>query len=133
MRVFVDTSALLAVLDRRDAHHPAAREIWARVLGFEEMPLTSNYVLVEINALLQARFGLKALRIFESEVLPALETAWVDEEVHQAGKGAVLAAGRRGLSLVDCVSFEVMRRHGIQTAFAFDRHFAEQGFSVIPR
>jgi predicted nucleic acid-binding protein len=39
------------------------------------------------------------------------------------------SARRRDLSLVDCVSFEVMRRNGITRAFAVDRHFQELGFS----
>jgi len=41
-----------------------------------------------------------------------------------------LTAARRQLSLVDCISFEVMRRRGIKTAFTFDDHFAEQGFET---
>jgi predicted nucleic acid-binding protein len=36
------------------------------------------------------------------------------------------------LSLVDCASFEVMRLHGIRKAFAFDKHFREQGYELIP-
>ena len=38
----------------------------------------------------------------------------------------------RQLSLVDCTSFVVMRQIGIDDVFAFDRHFAEQGFTVLP-
>jgi len=57
---------------------------------------------------------------------------WVDETIHQVGIASVLAAARRGLSLVDCVSFEIMRRLGIKRAFAFDRHFEEQGFECLP-
>ena len=41
-------------------------------------------------------------------------------------------AGRRALSLVDCVSFAVMARAGLRQAFAFDDHFAERGFSCLP-
>lgn len=43
-------------------------------------------------------------------------------------------AGRRGLSLVDCVSFAVMPRAGLRQAFAFafDDHFAERGFLLPP-
>ena len=41
-----------------------------------------------------------------------------------------MAAGRRDLSLVDCASFEVMRRSGIRTAFAFDPHFGEFGYEI---
>jgi predicted nucleic acid-binding protein len=36
------------------------------------------------------------------------------------------------LSLTDCVSFEVIRQHGIRRAFAFDTHFTEHGFEMIP-
>jgi predicted nucleic acid-binding protein len=45
---------------------------------------------------------------------------------------ALLTANRRQLSLVDCVSFEMMRRLGIKTAFTYDRHFSEQGFECLP-
>jgi uncharacterized protein len=45
---------------------------------------------------------------------------------------ALLAANRRTLSLVDCSSFDIMRKFGIDTVFTFDPHFREQGFSVVP-
>jgi len=35
------------------------------------------------------------------------------------------------LSLVDCVSFEVMRRIGMNRVFCFDPHFEEHGFEVL--
>jgi predicted nucleic acid-binding protein len=47
--------------------------------------------------------------------------------------GAVLLAARLQLSLVDCASFEVMRRAGLREAFAFDAHFAASGFGLVPR
>ena len=46
---------------------------------------------------------------------------------------AVLAARRRDLSVVDCVSFEAMRRQHIVSAFAFDPHFGAQGFRLLRR
>lgn len=61
-----------------------------------------------------------------------LEIVWVDEELHRAATAAFLAAIRRGTSFVDWVSFELMRRRGIETAFAFDRDFAAEGFRLIP-
>jgi len=52
--------------------------------------------------------------------------------VHRAAEGSLLTARRKDVSLVDWVSFEVMRREGISTAFGFDRDFVEQGFALIP-
>jgi predicted nucleic acid-binding protein len=56
---------------------------------------------------------------------------WVDEGVHRSSHHALLVSTHRRLSLVDCVSFEVMRRLHLNTAFCFYPHFAEQGFRVL--
>ncbi len=132
MTVFVDTSALYAVLDRDDDFHSAAREVWIRLLSGGESLVTSNYVVLECFALVQNRLGMDALGVFSDDVLPAMSVLWTAEEDHSSAAQAVLAAGRRDLSLVDCSSFILMRQAGIRTAFAFDKHFAEQGFEILP-
>jgi len=89
-------------------------------------------VLLETSALLQHRCGLQALRAFYDDVAPLLGVDWISRQRHQAGAEAVLAAGRKKLSLVDRVSFQTMRQNGVRTAFCFDRHYREQGFETIP-
>ena len=132
MSVFVDTSALLAVLDADDINHRRARETWESLISRDELLVCTNYVLVETFALVQHRLGMKAVRIFQDDVSPVLIIEWVDESAHRAGVTGVLTALRKNLSLVDCVSFDVMRRLGIKSAFVFDSHFKEQGFDCIP-
>ena len=132
MSVFLDTSALYATFDRDDAFHAAARREWATIFSSSEPLVTSNYVLVESFALLQSRLGMKAIAALVEDVLPALEVEWVTSDDHRSAVSALLAANRRNLSLVDCASFQLMRRLGVRSAFAFDRHFREQGFRVIP-
>ncbi len=129
--VFVDTSAFYAVLDRDDSNHADSEPAWERLLGSDTL-LTSNYVLVETTALVQHRLGMPALRAFSNDVVPLLSVLWVSEQQHRAALEAVLAASRKKLSLVDCVSFQIMRDHGVETAFCFDAHFREQGFRTIP-
>ena len=131
MNIFVDTSALLAVLDRSDDRHPAARRIWAEVLEAGHMLVCHNYILVETSAVLARRIGMEAVRVFERDVVPVLRLVWVTREIHESAVGAHLAAGRRALSLVDCASFEVLRRTGLRTAFAFDPHFKESGCDLL--
>jgi len=132
MSVFVDTSAFFAVLDADDENHDAARQMWEDLLTQEVVLVCSNYVLVETLALVQRRLGIPAVRVFQEDIMPVLNVEWVDESLHQVGIASVLAAARRRLSLVDCASFEIMRRLGIKTAFAFDHHFDEQGFERVP-
>ena len=132
MSIFVDTSAFYAVFDADDEEHSRARDAWESLLSAEDSLLTSNYVLVETLALLQSRLGIEAVRAFDDAVSPLLRVLWVDDGVHRESVSTVLTAGRRRLSLVDCSSFTLMRRYGLDSAFAFDDHFPEQGFTTVP-
>lgn len=132
MNVFIDSSALFAVLDADDPNHKKALQVWQRLLADDTVLVTTNYVLGKTLALAQRRFGMEAVRTFQDEIVPALTILWIDKAVHQAGVLAMLAAGSRTLSLVDCASFHVMRQNGITAAFAFDKHFEEQGFNCSP-
>jgi predicted nucleic acid-binding protein len=132
MSTFVDTSALLAVLAADDAHHARAARVWNDLIGRAEDLVTTSFVLVETCALAQERLGLGATQLLNDDVVPVLRVTWVDEGLHRTAMAALLTAHRRDLSLVDCVSFEVMRRLGTERAFAFDRHFRQQGFGLLP-
>ena len=114
-----------------DQHHPAAG-LLDRMLSQGVTLVTSGHVVLETAALLQSRLGFEAARLFFDLVVPALDVAWVDADLHARGLEAWLAAGRRSRSLTDCVSFALMHELRLDTAFTFDRHFAEQGFRVLP-
>ncbi len=132
MTLFVDTSALYALLDEDSTAHPAAAATLARMVEQAERLLTHNYVAVETSALVQRRLGMAAARRLHEDVLPAVRLVWIEPSVHRAAQRAWLAAGLRGVSLVDWVSFEVMSAHDLGTAFAFDADFARRGFSTVP-
>jgi uncharacterized protein len=130
--IFVDTSALYAVLDRDDQNHPLAKSTWRTLLQEDEALIVTNYVVVETTALVQHRLGMEAVRVLCGDVLAALDVHWIGEDEHMHAQNALLAADRRKVSLVDCSSFHVMRSRMVRTAFAFDPHFREQGFEVLP-
>jgi len=132
MRIFIDTSALYALLDRNDGYHRKAKEAWTGLLNEQSIFVTSSYILVESFALVQNRLGLEAARGLQEDILPLVNIEFVTLETHQSGVSVLLSASRRNLSLVDCVSFEIMRASGIRAVFAFDPHFKEQGFTIIP-
>lgn len=132
MNVFVDTSAFLSILDADDINHEKAKKIWVELVTNGANFVSNNYILVETFAIVQHRLGMKAIAIFVDDILPVVNIQWVDEVSHKTGVAALLAASRKALSFVDCVSFETMRHHGLKTAFTFDSHFREQGFKCIP-
>ncbi|MEW6173018.1 MAG: PIN domain-containing protein [Bacillota bacterium] len=130
-KVYLDTSSFLAIMDADDKFHEQASDIWKKLVDSGVQLLCSNYVVIETSALLQRRLGIEALRAFYANVWPGLTILWVDNDTHLAGVEAVLTARRRNLSLVDCISFIVARRTGIEKVFAFDPHFKEYGFEML--
>lgn len=134
MRIFVDTSALLALLDEDDLHHREASELFRGAIEQSAHLLTHNYILVEALTLARRRLGSAAADRLADAYLPVLTTIWIDEPLHRAALAAQRATGS-SVSFVDRVSFEVMRREGIQQALAFDTDFETAGFSrpVVPR
>lgn len=131
MQIFIDTSAFYAVLVADDANHAGAASTIDRLQAEDDELVTSSYVLQETIALLQARIGLSAVRQFAEHVVPGLRIEWVDESDFRFALTALLAANSRSISLTDWTSFEIMRRLGIQQAFAYDTDFQTQGFESV--
>lgn len=84
-------------------------------------------VLLESTTLLQRRLGLRTAVQFNRDA-QAFETVWVDATLYQEAVDLLTAIDNRQVSLVDCMSFVVMRRHALEQALAYDVHFERQGF-----
>lgn len=126
--IFTDTSAFYALAYPDDQNHVEAKRrlnAWME----ENIPLvTHNYILLETFALMQRRLGIEVVRKFYKDAQQFCRTLWVSQTHHErAAKRYVGQDGSR-YSFVDCVSFEMMRTHGIHKYFAFDDDFRRAGF-----
>lgn len=133
MTTFVDTSALYALLDEDDDNHGRAAA-WLGGPGANptEILVSHSYVVVETAALTFRRLGPVAVRVLFDAFIPTLSVLYVDETLHRSAVASHLASLPRDLSLVDWVSFLMMRERGIESAFAFDGDFTDQGFVLVP-
>ena len=129
MSIFVDTSALYALLDGDDAGHERALRGSERILG--EDLLTHSYVVVETVSLVRRRLGAEAAARLIDDMLPALKIADVDEALRGRALAAFRAAVFSNVSLVDRTSFEYMRGLGISRAYALDADFEGEGFELV--
>lgn len=130
--VFLDAAALYCLFDADDQSHEKTVQTWSALLGSDAPLHSSNYVMLELTAVMQRRLGVAAVDALSTYVLPWVNVVWVGEALHAQGVAGLLAARRRDLSLVDCVSFAVMRSLGLRRAFTLDPHFVEQGFETLP-
>lgn len=130
MIVFADTSALYALMAADDYMHVRARLNFEYFSAHDVRLLCSSYVLVETMALVQRRLGMEAVADFQAKIQPLLDIVWADGDWHARAVQRLFACGKREVSLVDCLSFEIMEARDVRTAFTFDRHFEENGFTL---
>lgn len=132
MEIFVDTSAFIAILNENDSAHIRASNLWRELVLANVTLVVTNYVLLETIALVQRRYGMETLQIFQQNIVPHLEIVWFDAELHALAMQQVFEHHRRDLSLVDCASFVVMRTRNLPRVFTFDAHFDAPGFARLP-
>lgn len=133
-RTFLDTSAIIAFFVSTDEYHQEAKKIFGYLMSGSARLVTTSYVLLEIYALLGRRVGLAAVRAFREDFEPFLEIVWVDSLLHSRGLDLLLERSLRSLSLVDTVSFLVVKDQKIADVIVFDGHFDDEGLKrpVLP-
>lgn len=131
MTVFVDTSAFLVLLDAGDDDHGRVSSAFRSLRERGDQLLTHTYAVLETSAVAQRRLPTTAQRAFFQDLLAVVDVAPVDASLYAVGVAALLASPNSP-SLVDQVSFALMRERGIGAAFALDADFAKAGFTVLP-
>jgi predicted nucleic acid-binding protein len=131
--VFVDTSGLYALIDRKDAHHLAARTAVERLLRAGQRLVASDYVVAESVNLANARSGTHvATRVLDlMEQSAAIRIEWIGMTRFDATKTFFRKHADHAYSFTDCSSFVLMRELKLSRALTTDRHFAEAGFEVL--
>jgi uncharacterized protein len=133
MSIFVDTAYLVARIDRRDQWRSRAIELTNQILGMRLV--TTELVLAEVLnyfSSYRAEVRQEVSNIVRSILNGSeIEIIWQTQELF--GLGLTLYESRldKGYSLTDCVSMVVMRQAGIQEVLTHDRHFAQEGFTIL--
>ncbi|MEM2962778.1 MAG: PIN domain-containing protein [Candidatus Bathyarchaeia archaeon] len=136
MKIFLDTSALIAYYNMDDRHHPEAYEAMERMRR-GETPITrlytTDYVIDETLTFIECVLKVHELAVEVGEALqtsPFTTIIKVDEETFT--EAWHIFRKSRGYSFTDCTSFAAMKKYGITHAFTFDKHFRDAGFQPIP-
>jgi len=119
---FVDSSALVALVDRDDATHAAAVEAYRGLVESGYKLVTTNHVIAETYDLLSGGLGTALARRWLRDINIAVYHADEQDEA-KARRLIIAAAEQRLLSYTDAVSLVVMDRLRIADAFAIDPNF----------
>jgi uncharacterized protein len=131
--IFVDSSGWIALLHNRDSLHPQAKRVYDDLMRSRTTLVTTSLVLVEVAGVLAAPHlrGLAAeleRRYRQAEID---QLVWIDENAYRRGWHIYCERSDKEWSLVDCISFVIMRDLGLHQVFGADHHFIQAGFQKL--
>jgi predicted nucleic acid-binding protein len=131
-RIFVDSSAFLALLDEDDEYHTTAIETLRLLARQRAQQFTTNVVVIEAHALILSTLGIGPgqafLRAAGGGGTTIVRSRASDEE---RAREIIYQYDDKDFSMTDAISFAVMERLHITRAFTFDRHFSQYGFTIL--
>ena len=129
--VFADTVYYVALLAETDVHHAAATR-WSQTVI---RTVVTDYVFLELgNMRSRSRWrGVLPRLIRQLRRDPAVEVVSASQSLMDEGLAIYERRRDKEWSLTDCISFVVMREHGLTDALTADHHFEQAGFRALLR
>ncbi len=136
MRIFVDTSFLIAQHNVKDSNHQKAFQAFADLLKQDARAnfIITDYIFDELATFLMTRVSKHfAIKICQN-ILRDARTTMIQISKDRFYKAWENFSSRQdqSWSFTDCTSFVVIQELDIQTALSFDRHFKQFGIEVLP-
>ena len=131
--ILIDTSALIALSDRRDKNHEKAVRFFKEAVKRTRFVLP-KHVLIEYIDGVTKRVG-KAKAIEELENILNSKIVIIEFERRKDWEKAIEYFKKyndKKIDLTDCLSFAMMERLKIREVFTFDKDFKIHGFTILP-
>jgi predicted nucleic acid-binding protein len=129
-KIFIDTSAIIALFDRSDACHAKAKMVIKKVRKEKIKLYLTDYVFDEsvTIALTHASHSV-AVKVGEFILNSSIvELIWLDTSQKMRAWKFFKTHTDKHYSFTDCTSFVIMREKRISGYFAFDEDFSRAGF-----
>lgn len=137
MKIFVDTSAFLALFIEKDFHHEIALKKNREYKQQGALLVMSDYIYDELLTRIIYDFGKaqteKAIKVID-ETLAAqdLKLLRVDEIVFNKAREILLKFAEHKISFTDATSYVFCKEFKIDEVFSLDEDFKKMGLSVSP-
>jgi predicted nucleic acid-binding protein len=127
---FADSFYYLALVNRCDAYHQRANALADSLHGGT---ITTSWILTEVaDALCDRAQRQGVVRLIAAlRADPGCLIVPPSQELFERGWALYRERQDKDWSLTDCISFVVMRQHGVTDALTADRHFEQAGFNTL--
>ena len=135
MKIFIDTSAFIALVDATDRNHRPAKRCYREIVQSKNSLISSNFVMCETLNYLRTRISYRVSIDFRESTCRSniLEVIAISLETEEEAYKIFKKYRDKDFSFTDCTSFALMKDKKIKKAFSFDHHFMQYGsFQIIP-
>ena len=130
--VFVDTSFVVALVNKNDQYHDLAVDLTERLTG--QGLVTTDAILLEIGNALSRNFKRESVEIIEHFLTSDdVKVIHLHPPLFRRAFDLYKSHSDKQWGLIDCVSFVVMEELAITDALSADKHFEQAGFKVLIR
>ena len=131
--VLIDTNYLVALELATEQNHQAAVRHWQNLGGRLPPLVTTTDIFDEVMTFFNSRGQhFRAVKVGNSLRSSFVELVHVDEPLFDAGWAYFVQHADKQYSLTDCISFVLMAQRRMTSAFTFDHHFSQAGFTQVP-
>lgn len=131
--IFVDTSALIALGNKRDSFHQQAIQIRNQLKSQNSNFVTTNAILLEFGNAFSGIY-LKPVAISLIKAIK-MSQKWqcilIDELIFEQAFSLYQKMNDKEWGLVDCSSIIVAKERKVTEVFSTDRHFKQAGFKIL--
>lgn len=131
-KIFIDSSAFIALNDPGDKLHNRASRIGISLKSKDKIYYTATNVLLEVSTLLSQKLShreaVEFLDIVRSGYAVVIHPS---EKLISEAEAIFKNQSSKNVSYSDCVSFAIMQEYHIKVTFSFDRDFKKNGFKLI--
>lgn len=127
--IFTDSSALIAVLNKKDQYHGQASAALTAILKSPVTILLTTHIFAETITRIARKVSRQAAITAGTHIRNEARIVIVtpsQEAIDQAWEIFQSYLDQQ-FSFVDCISFAVMREMDLSRAFTFDKHFTIMG------
>jgi uncharacterized protein len=132
-RIFADTSALIAISNKRDQYHAAAIQKLKDLLKTHDTLVLTVHILAETVTRIQRKVSKEQAIAVGQRLMkdPRIEIITPQAGIIQQAWEIYQKYNDQDFSFVDCISFAVMKDLNINRAFEFDDHFRIMKFERV--
>lgn len=131
--VFVDTSALIAMGNKRDQFHRQAIKLRHQFIRSKRAHITTSAVLMELgNAFSPIPLRSTSIRLIDTiKISRFWQVIPINDDLFDRSLSKFKQMADKEWSLIDCIGIIIAEEFRIIEIFTNDRHFEQSGFKIL--